>query len=144
MQILYSALKNRSESLTDGNCINWTFQIHQPSLSPPQEDEGCHYPLNTFGGCVLVSRARLSTKRAHREERESRVTPDYFSWQLPECWRHQSDGSSHVNCFIIKFFWPSFFARMSMCDFFLSRQHCKWSLFVLHVVLFQRVSKEEI
>ena len=31
---------------------NWTFQIHKYSLSPPQEDEGCHYPSNTFGGCV--------------------------------------------------------------------------------------------
>ena len=26
--------------------------MHKPSLSPTQEDEGCHYPSNIFGGCV--------------------------------------------------------------------------------------------
>ena len=52
MQILYSALKNMSESLTDGNCITGLFKYINTVSPPPQEDEGCHYPSNTFGGCV--------------------------------------------------------------------------------------------
>ena len=36
MQILYSALKNRSESLTDGNCITGLFKYINP-VSPPHK-----------------------------------------------------------------------------------------------------------
>ena len=36
VQILYSALKNRSESLTDGNCITGLFKYINP-VSPPHK-----------------------------------------------------------------------------------------------------------
>ena len=36
VQILYSALKNRSESLTDGNCITGLFNYINP-VSPPHK-----------------------------------------------------------------------------------------------------------
>ena len=65
--ILYSALKNRSESLTDGNCITGLFKYINPvSLPPPQADEGCHYPSNTFGGCVYGRAKKQSDQNIYQ------------------------------------------------------------------------------
>ena len=61
MPILYSALKNRSESLTDGNCITGLFKYINP-VSPPHKKMKVAIILQIFlvGVCMAERRNKVT------------------------------------------------------------------------------------
>ena len=62
VQILYSALKNRSESLTDGNCITGLFKYINP-VSPPHKKMKVAIILQThLVGVCMAERSNKVTR----------------------------------------------------------------------------------
>ena len=61
MQILYSALKNRSESLTDENCITGLFKYINP-VSPPHKKMNVAIILQIYlvGACMAEGRNKVT------------------------------------------------------------------------------------
>ena len=61
MQILYSALKNRSESLTDGNCITGFFKYINP-VSPPHKKMkvAIMLQIHLVGVCMAERRNKVT------------------------------------------------------------------------------------
>ena len=61
VQILYSALKNRSESLTDGNCITGLFKYINP-VSPPHKKMKVAIILQIYlvGVCMAERRNKVT------------------------------------------------------------------------------------
>ena len=61
MQILYSALKNRSESLTDGNCITGLFKYIN-TVSPPHKkmNVAIILQIHLVGVCMAERRNKVT------------------------------------------------------------------------------------
>ena len=75
MQILYSALKNRSESLTDENCITGLFKYKNP-VSPPHKK--IKTSLEKMVATELLKLAmETEEERAERKERLKKMVANH-------------------------------------------------------------------
>ena len=105
MQILYSALKKRSESLTDGNCITGLFKYINP-VSPPHKKMkvAIIFQIHLVGVCMAVRRNKVEI--AFRElsiQKKSRTEMLPGKRDFYRCCKARR-SASHVN----KEFWQQF------------------------------------